>query len=234
MGSGIGLIIVLTAIPYALDGMLQVWTDSVILAPLAYAKTLQTSIIKIPPLGIILLAVGVLNWKKKWLNFKDPSILLLVLVIAGLVFSFFKSGKVNGHYLMQLNPMVLVLIGVVLTKAVVVQRKYYPIVILFAFLMPVTSYLEYYAILKNKAAHGTYFNGEGIRVPEYILANELDSKKIIFFEYHIGYSLLDASPHPKRPRIRVIYTEPTFSPISRIQGKRPWLSWNILWIVFNL
>ncbi len=197
MGSGIGLIIVLSAIPYALDGILQVWTDSVILAPLAYAKTLQASIIKVLPLGILLLAVGVVSWKKKWLNFKDPSIVLLVVVIAGVVFSFFKSGKVNGHYLMQLYPMLLVLIGVVLTKSVVVKRKYYPIVILIAFLIPVESYVEYYAILKNKATHGTYFNGEGIRVPEYILANGLDSKKILFFEYHIGYWLLNASPPSK-------------------------------------
>ena len=197
MGSGIGLIILLTALPYALDGMLQLWTDSVILAPLAYAKTLQTSILKVLPLGIILLAAGVLSWKKKWLNIKDPSILLLIVVIAGVVFSFFKSGKVNGHYLMQLYPMLLVLIGIVLANTAVLKKKYYPIVIVLAFLIPVESYKEYYAIVKNKVAHGTYFNGEGIRVPEYILANGLDSKDILFFEYHIGYWLLDASPPTK-------------------------------------
>ena len=197
MGFGMGLIIALTAIPYSLDGILQVWTDSVILAPLAYAKTLQTSILKVLPLGILLLAAGVVSWKNKWLNFKDPSILLLVMVIAGVVFSFFKSGKINGHYLMQLYPMLLVLIGVVLTHTVVVKKKYYPIVILLAFLIPVESYMEYYAIIKNKEKHGTYFNGEGIRVPEYILANGLDSKDILFFEYHIGYWLLDASPPSK-------------------------------------
>jgi hypothetical protein len=119
------------------------------------------------------------------------------MVIAGVVFSFFKSGKINGHYLMQLYPMLLVLIGVVLTHTVVVKKKYYPIVILLAFLIPVESYMEYYAIIKNKEKHGTYFNGEGIRVPEYILANGLDSKDILFFEYHIGYWLLDASPPSK-------------------------------------
>jgi hypothetical protein len=197
MGSGIGLIIVLTALPYALDGMLQVWTDSVVLAPLAYAKTLQFSILKVLPLGILLLAAGVVSWKKKWLNFKDPSILLLAIVIAGVVFSFFKSGKINGHYLMQLYPMLLVLIGVILTNAVVVKRKYYPIIVLIALLIPVESYMEYYEIIKNKETHGTYFNGEGIRVPEYILDNGLDSKEVLFFEYHIGYWLLDASPPSK-------------------------------------
>ncbi|NNJ87850.1 MAG: glycosyltransferase [Eudoraea sp.] len=197
LGSGIGLIIVLTALPYALDGSLQIWIDSVILAPLAYAKTLQTSILKVLPLGILLLAAGILSWKKKWLNFKDPSIPLLVLVIAGVVFSFFKSGKVNGHYLMQLYPMLLVLIGLALTNALVAKVKYYPIILLIAFLVPVESYIEYYAIVKNKEAYGTYFNGEGIRVPEYILANDLDPEEILFFEYHIGYWLLDASPPSK-------------------------------------
>ena len=46
LGSGIVLIIVLTALPYALDGIFSVWIDSVILAPLAYAKTLQSSILQ--------------------------------------------------------------------------------------------------------------------------------------------------------------------------------------------
>lgn len=197
MGSGIVLIIGLTALPYSLDGLLQIWIDSVILAPLAYATSIQTSILKVLPLCLLLLAAAIISWKKKWINFREPIILLLVLVISGIVFSFFKSGKVNGHYLMQLYPMLLVLLGLVLTNANIGKKKYYPIVLLIALLMPVESYMEYYAIFKNKAIHGTFFNGEGIRVPEYILANELDAKEILFFEYHIGYWVLDASPPSK-------------------------------------
>ena len=197
LGSGIALIIVLTALPYALDGIFLVWTDSVVLAPLAYAKTLQSSIFKVLPLCVVLLAAAVLSWKKKWLNFKEPAIALLVMVSAGVVFSFLKSGKVNGHYLMQLYPILLVLIGVALTNAIVFKSKYYPIILVLAFLMPAESYKEYYAIIKNKVTHGTYFNGEGISVPNYILTNGLNSKEVLFFEYHIGYWLLDASPPSK-------------------------------------
>lgn len=197
LGSGIVLIVVLTALPYALDEVFSVWIDSVILAPLAYAKTLQSSIFKVLPLCVVLLAAAVVSWKKKWLNFREPSIALLVTVSAGVVFSFLKSGKVNGHYLMQLYPVLLVLIGIALTNAIVFKSKYYPIILVLAFLIPAESYKEYYAIIKNKVTHGTYFNGEGISVPNSILTNGLNSKEVLFFEYHIGYWLLDASPPTK-------------------------------------
>ena len=59
------------------------------------------------------------------------------------------------------------------------------------------SYLEYYAILKNKVEKGTFFNGEGIEVPRYIQDHELDSSNILFLEYHIGYWLLDKKPLTK-------------------------------------
>ena len=98
---------------------------------------------------------------------------------------------------MQLYPILLVLIGVALTNAIVFKSKYYPIILVLAFLMPVESYMEYYAIIKNKVTHGTYYNGEGISVPNYILTNGLNSKEVLFFEYHIGYWLLNASPPSK-------------------------------------
>jgi 4-amino-4-deoxy-L-arabinose transferase-like glycosyltransferase len=197
LGSGIVLVIVLTALPYAFEWVLSVWIDSVILAPLAYAKTLQSSIFKVLPLCIVLLAAAVLSRNKKWLNFREPAIALLVFVSAGVVFSFLKSGKVNGHYLMQLYPMLLVLIGVALTNAIVIKSKYYPFILIVAFLLPVESYLEYYAVVKNKVTRGTFYNGEGISVPNYILTNGIDSKEVLFFEYHIGYWLLNASPPSK-------------------------------------
>jgi hypothetical protein len=197
MGSGTILVIGITALPYYTEGIFKTWVNSVLFAPMEYAKAMQTSFFKVLPLFIILVVFFLLCWKKKWLDFKDNRIQLLIIVVAGVVFSFLKSGKVNGHYLMQLYPFLLILLAIALTHLPNPGKKYYPLVIALAFLTPAESYLEYYNALKNRVIHGTFYNGEGFTVPAYIEDQQLDKDKILFFEYHIGYWLLDALPPTK-------------------------------------
>jgi len=197
MTAGTILVIGITALPYYTEGIFKIWVNSVILAPMEYAKAMQNSFFKVLPLFILLLVFFLLCWKKKWLNFKDNRIQLLVVVIAGVVFSFLKSGKVNGHYLMQLYPFLLILVVIAFTHLPNPGKKFYPLVIVLAFLAPAESYLEYYNILKNKLLQGTFYNGEGFTVPAYIEEQQLDKEKILFFEYHIGYWLLDTLPPTK-------------------------------------
>jgi hypothetical protein len=194
---GILLIIGLTILPYYIKGITQVWIDSVFLAPLAYSDSLQNSMLNVLPLCFALLAAGLLGWKKQWLNFKDPAIQLITMVIVGVVFSFLKSGKVNGHYLMQLYPMLLLVTGIALTKAISGMARLYPLALGIAFLLPAESYAEYYQIIRNKISQGTYFNGEGFTVPDYIKVNGLNPREVLFFEYHIGYWALDVMPPSK-------------------------------------
>ncbi len=66
-----------------------------------------------------------------------------------------------------------------------------------ALLMPVETYLEYGNIIKNKITKGTFFNGEGISVPAYVIENNLDKKNIFFLEYQIGYWFLNVNPPTK-------------------------------------
>jgi hypothetical protein len=66
--------------------------------------------------------------------------------------------------------------------------------LLLALLLPAESYLEYANIIKNKYERNTFFNGEGFSVPSYIKNNNLETKNILFFEYHIGYWNLDTLP----------------------------------------
>ena len=61
-------------------------------------------------------------------------------------------------------------------------------------LIPAESYLEYVNVIKNKFEKGTFFNGEGFSTPQYILEHNLETKNILFFEYHIGYWNLDTLP----------------------------------------
>ncbi|MEM8764501.1 MAG: hypothetical protein AAGD88_11850, partial [Bacteroidota bacterium] len=121
--------------------------------------------------------------------------------VLGVLLSFVQAGKINGHYLIQFYPFVLILLGIALEKLPPLKKKYYAVLLLLLF-VPMESYLEYANIIKNKSLKGSFFNGEGIDIPNYLISQNLDEKSIFFTEYHIGYWLLDkqsptvASTHP--------------------------------------
>ena len=189
------LVILLTLLPYNLSGRADTWWKSVFLAPLEYTSAETFSPEKILPFVIIISVFFLLAWRKGKLKFENPNAQLLLIALAGVCFSFIKGGKVNGHYLIQVYPILLLFVGAFLgALSYLRNRNWAPLLITLIFLLPVESYLEYYTIITHKRERGTYFNGEGIHVPQYLLAQGLNVENVLFLEYHIGYWLLDASP----------------------------------------
>lgn len=197
-GIGIILIVLLTILPYYLQGITQLWWDSVIKAPLEYAGARRYSLFKLAPTFLVLGAFFFIAWKKKQLNFKQSGTLLIFMAILGVLFSFFKGGRINSHYLIQLHPLFIVLFAIVIRQIVIFKRfNYKPFVFFLLLLLPMEAYIEYVAVIKNKIEKGRFANGEGIDVPIYIQENNLETKNILFTEYHIGYWVLDTKPPTK-------------------------------------
>lgn len=197
-GAGILIVVGLTILPYYLRSITDLWWNSVVLAPLDYIEARRYSFLKLAPIFIILLGFFIMAWKKKWLNFKDFKIQLLLAAILGVLFALYKGGRVNGHYLIQLHPMLVILVGIVLSQFEIKQKlKWKPFFLFLIVLIPMESYLEYGNIIKNKVELGTFFNGEGFSVPKYIQENQLETENVLFFGYHIGYWNLDAQPPVK-------------------------------------
>ncbi len=194
-GASILIVIALTLLPYALTGKAGVWWKSVFLAPLAYTRSESFSPEKILPFVILITAFFFFAWRKQKLKFDNANAQILLISLAGVCFSFIKGGKVNGHYLIQVYPILLLFIGSFLTALPqLAKRNWTPLMLLLIFLLPIESYREYYMVIAHKQERGTYFNGEGIRVPQYLLAEGFNTEGILFLEYHIGYWLLDKSP----------------------------------------
>ncbi|QLG45600.1 ArnT family glycosyltransferase [Costertonia aggregata] len=197
-GFGILLIIGLTILPYYFQGISDLWWKSVVQAPLEYANARRYSIFKMAPLILVLTVFFLVAWKKKYIDFKNIVVQLLLVSIIGVVLSFVKGGRVNGHYLIQLHPILIVLVAIVLGQLSFIQKvDYKKIAFLVLILLPVEAYLEYGNIIKNKWERGTFYNGEGISVPAYIKNNKLDTSHILFLEYHIGYWVLGVNPPTK-------------------------------------
>lgn len=193
--AGIAAVVALSFLPYLLAGKADIWFDSVVLAPLEYSEARRASWLKLSPVVLIVGFFLWLSFRKSWLDFNNKTVQIISLAMAGVVFSFLKVGKVNGHYLIQLYPLLLILLVSVLGQTVnVVNSKWKPWLLTVLFLLPAESYREYLAIGLNKLNKGTFFNGEGIEVPQYYINNGLNHQGVLFLEYHIGYWMLDELP----------------------------------------
>ncbi|MEP2278207.1 glycosyltransferase [Maribacter sp.] len=220
-------VILATIAPYYLTDQTYTWWKSVVLAPLEYTGARRYSIFKLAPIFIITALFLMYAYRSKKLDFKNRAVQLLLVSIIGVLFSFAKGGRVNGHYLIQLHPMLLILVAIVVHNLILLHKPKLPAYAAFiVLLIPAESYLEYVNVIKNKFEKGTFFNGEGFAAPQYILEHNLDTENILFFEYHIGYWNLDtlppttASTHPSnicRNELFTFYGNPRKNSVDEIK-----------------
>src|SRR5215217_4760575 len=125
LGVGVLLPVTLMAFPFIISGKTSLFINSVFLAPLKYARALNFSFLDklktswwvLALAGIaISLAVKRSTQENKWIIFICSAILV------GTVYTFFSSGIVNGHYLVQIYPFVLLLVfGAIIQKSINVK-----------------------------------------------------------------------------------------------------------------
>lgn len=198
MGMGFIVTIAMTAIPYYLQGDLQIWWESIFKAPLAYSEgKFHSPWRTLPYVGTFAILLGT-GFYLKLIDWKSKKIQLLTVVVVGILISYVQAGKVNGHYLIQLYPFILIPLGMAVAKLPSIQKKYRFLIISLLVLIPMESYLEYGNIFSNKLEKGSFYNGEGIDIPRFIEKHDLKTNNIFFTEYHIGYWVLDETP-PTKP-----------------------------------
>ena len=192
---GVLIVIMATIIPYYITNQTMIWWKSVVLAPLEYTEARRYSLFKLAPIFIVIGLFLTYSYKDKRLDFNTRMVQVLLVAIFGVLVSFIKGGRVNGHYLIQVYPMLLLLVAFVIHQIIAQYKPKIPAYLVFLFLLiPMESYMEYTNILKNKIQRNTFYNGEGFTVPKYIKDNHLEIKNILFFEYHIGYWNLNTLP----------------------------------------
>ena len=198
LGGAILVVILATAIPYYFNNDFQLWWQSVFKAPMAYSGSKDHSFLNVLPLAIVLFGFFFFGIKKQFLDYKKPGVLLLIITSFGVVFSFMQAGKVNGHYLIQLYPTLVLLVSLSFYKLGIFRTiKHKSILLFLLLLIPIESYLELKNVIQHKIYKGSLYNGEGITVPNYFRDHNLSSDKILFMEYHIGYWLLNEQPPTK-------------------------------------
>lgn len=197
LGTGIIFTVLLTALPYYLEGNMPIWWQSIFEAPLAYSEGKFHSPLRTLPYVGIVSGLLIIGFTTKLIDRSSRYIQILTVVLIGVLLSFVQAGKVNGHYLIQLYPFILIPLGMAVARLPIIKKKYVPFVMVLVTLIPMESYLEYANIVTNKLEKGSFYNGEGIDVPRYITDNKLSTENIFFTEYHIGYWVLGVNPPTK-------------------------------------
>lgn len=198
LGTSTLLVLLLTALPYYFNNDIELWWQSVFKAPLAYSRSKEHSILNVLPFAVIIFGFFYWGIRKRVLNFNENGVLLLVIVSAGILISFMQAGKVNGHYLIQLYPPLVILVAIAVDQFGLLNNlNYKPALLGVALLIPMESYIEFKNVLESRIEKGSFFNGEGIAVPNYFKKKKLSASKILFMEYHIGYWLLNERPPTK-------------------------------------
>ncbi|MDG3583513.1 ArnT family glycosyltransferase [Galbibacter pacificus] len=188
------LTITITAIPYLLTSNFNVWWNSVILAPIAYNPA-SSLITKLVLSFFVVCAIGVAYILYKKYNHHIKKIqrlyVLIVLSLIGVLISFIDAGKVNGHYLIQVFPFLIVCLMIWLYNTRFKNYISLKLITILLIITPMESYVEY-GTLANRLVQGkTLYNEEGFEIPEYFTKTHVNPNNILFVDYHIGYWLMN-------------------------------------------
>ena len=187
--------------------------ESVFYAPLAYTKAtisqqLKTFLSLLP--AFILLT---------WLFKKYHKHRFYTLFTAGVLFSLIRLGKVNGHYLLQVYPFMILLIGILIYK--LKPKLSRQIVLILLLIIPIETYKETWDLLKYHKNTGYWHNGEGHEIARFLKDHNLDKKTAYYTDYHIGYWLTNNRPLSKVVTHPSNIERPELFPFMRVKDSTP-------------
>ena len=188
------LVVVLTYLPYAIIDLGGVWWQSVVEAPLAYGGVRghfwETVLVCLPIFG--LLAFGLY---RKGTFGEERVAWLTVLALAGILFSFIQAGRINGHYLIQAYPLMVILLMAALCPSLSSPGKKARLIgLILLILIPIESYREYGLWIKHRSETGRWFRGESYDLARYLKASGNQNANIFYLHYHTTGFLLDQKP----------------------------------------
>ena len=196
--TGVIVPFILISIPYFLQDKLDLFIDSVFMATLEYGHNTKVSAFhKLLITGwVIILGSLVSILALKFADRENKKVAgLFIAMLAGTIFTFYSSGTVNGHYLIEIFPFLAILFfGCTFKKEL--QPGYLKYTA-FVLLLAIESHIEYHRIIKQYSAKSTFYNGKAFTTVNELKKLGLADKKIFFADHHIGYWFLHKYPLTK-------------------------------------
>ncbi len=195
---GIVVSFMLISIPFIIDHKLNLFINSVFLAPYEYSHAAQTTLIenlkKTWWVFLLGLAVSFFAIKKSSQVHKEI-VWIFVLALLSTIYTYYSIGAVNGHYLIQIYPFISILV-----VGFIFPREYnFGFARLSFFILAISfeAITEYYMLANNYRQQSALYNGKSLEVIKELKLRHIDSKKVFFANYHIGYWFLHQYPLTK-------------------------------------
>jgi len=193
-GMGVVLVIVLTYLPYVGQGLGTVWWRSVIEAPMAYgdvqSHSWEAALVCAPVAGLLIYGL----FRQGTFGAFHPS-RLLVFALLGVLFSFVQAGRINGHYLIQAYPfMVLLLLSVLPFTRSPLQKRGRQWALVLLLLIPVEAYREYGLQIQHTIETGRLSRGESFELQQYLEEQGYAEASVFFLHYHTTSFLMGTKP----------------------------------------
>lgn len=197
LATGTALTFLLVALPYIVQGKSNLFTASVFLAPFEYGQAAALSVaFKLKKTWWIIVAAVVIagaTMRKASVTHREiAAIAALILLMT--VYTFYSSGTVNGHYLIQVYPFIAILVLGVLAPPSKLRIGHLAVV---ALAISAESWIEYSRVARHINETGTAFNGKSRLAIAELKKRGLADRKIFFADYHIGYWFLRQYPLTK-------------------------------------
>ncbi len=196
--AGIVLTGFFVALPYIIEQKFQLFMQSVFMASFEYGHSADISLwYRVKATGVHLLLITGLAMISIKMTVKENRkyVFPVIALLTGTAASFFSTGKISDHYLLQVYPFIAILAAAVMVKRTLVPgfRILIPVLMLLSF----RSFIQYYKVAKNLLVHNTPYHGASYYIVNELTKRKLNGKKIFFYYYHFSYWLMDTYPLTK-------------------------------------
>jgi hypothetical protein len=218
---GILLPFFIIAGPFYAAGKTDIFINAVFRAPLDYANGQGLSLFQKlkQTWWIVIVSLFLVFFTLKYVkDANKPFAYLSIAMLLGTVYTFFSSGIINNHYLIQVYPFILMLVfGILIQRELRLKPT---LLILFVLIASAESLLEYYRIVNSYTKNSSVYYRQSFQIRDELKKRRLANAKIFFIEYHIGHWLLGQYPltksttHPStlaRPYLFKYFTASTSS-----------------------
>ncbi|MFM2313821.1 MAG: hypothetical protein RLZZ04_3097 [Cyanobacteriota bacterium] len=192
-------LIFLTYLPYLITGDSLIWFNSVVLAPLSYAGSMEQMATGKKILGACLIYLTLSQIGQRIFSKKQQEFSLLQLLLFATVISILRGGEFHQHYYIQLAPLLALTVALFWGRLPSHKGRLIIVGLAVAILLPIAQPISgQYQLIGDRLKTGkTLPYGDSYEIVEYLQQHNPEQRPVYLMKNHLVYWLTDLKPLSK-------------------------------------
>jgi hypothetical protein len=192
-------LIFLTYLPYLIIGDSSIWFNSVVLAPLSYASSVEQIATGKKILGACLIYLTLSQLGQRIFSQKQQEFSLLQLLLFATVISILRGGEFYQHYYIQLAPLLALTIALVWDRLPSPTGRLIIVGLAVAIVLPLAQPISsQYQLIGDRLKTGKPLPyGNSYEIIEYLQQHNPEQRPVYLMKNHLVYWLTDFKPLSK-------------------------------------